>query len=257
VESGLVRVAALPQIERKLAVVIGINSYRDRRIPQLSGARRDAEAVANVLSNTLGYETAVVLDGTRDAIIRRLNRLALQAGPMDSVIVYYAGHGDVVSQTGQGYWLPADAQADDPRGWISNDDIGRVLSRIPSRQVALISDSCFSGSLAGGPGIQGQSLPGDPQALLQKRAAVVMSSGANEPVADLGKQGHSVFTWHLMQSLAGLDSWRPGHNIFNQVRFAVAKALPQRPRYAAVLHGRHELGTDYLFEQRGYRAVPD
>jgi Caspase domain/YDG domain len=251
-----VRAAALPQIQRKLAVVIGIDNYADKQIPSLDGARRDAEGVANVLSTALGYETALVLDGSREAILRRLNRLVLQAGPEDSVVIYYAGHGDVVDKTKQGYWIPANARIDDPRTWISNNDIGRVIGRIPSRQVALISDSCFSGSLVGGPGIAAAAVTADPLALLRRRAAVVMTSGGNEPVADTGKDGHSVFTYNLMRSLQGLDSWRPGNNVFASVSAAVARALPQRPRYAAVMMGRHEAGTDYLFELRQLAPLP-
>lgn len=245
-----VRAAALPQIQRKLALVIGIDNYADKQIPTLAGARRDAEGVANVLSGVMGYETAVILDGSREAILRRLNRLVLQANPEDSVVIYYAGHGDVVEKTKHGYWTPANANANDPRTWISNNDIGRVISRIPSRQVALISDSCFSGSLVGGPGIATAALSADPLALLRRRAAVVMTSGGNEPVADTGKDGHSVFTYNLMRSLQGLDGWRAGNNVFDAVQRAVTRVLPQRPRYAAVMLGRHETGTDYLFEIR-------
>ena len=50
-------------------------------------------------------------------------------------------------QSNEGYWVPSDAHADDPSSFISNSDILALLNRMAPRQLALISDSCFSGSL--------------------------------------------------------------------------------------------------------------
>ena len=246
----VVRQASLPQIQRKIAVVIGNDNFEDKRIPKLDNARADAEAIAKVLGDELGYETLVIRDGTREVILATLNRLALQVKPNDSVVVYYAGHGELVEKTGLGYWQPANADATRPQTWISNDDIGKLLGQMGASQVALISDSCFSGSLLTDDRIRALGQTVDPTILLNRRAAVVMSSGGNEPVADAGKNGHSSFAWNLMRSLEKVTTWRPGGNVFEQVRFAVARELPQRPRYGAARLARHEAGSDYLFEQR-------
>ncbi len=246
----IVRQASLPQIQRKIAVVIGNDNFEDKRIPKLDNARADAQAIAKVLGDELGYETLVIRDGTREMILATLNRLAVQVKPNDSVVVYYAGHGELVEKTGLGYWQPSNADATRPQTWISNDDIGKLLGQMGASQVALISDSCFSGSLASDERIRALGQTIDPSVLLNRRAAVVMSSGGNEPVADAGKNGHSSFAWNLMRSLEKVTTWRPGGNVFEQVRFAVARELPQRPRYGAARLARHEAGSDYLFEQR-------
>jgi hypothetical protein len=88
------------------------------------------------------------------------------------------------------------------------------------------------------------------QALLQRRAAVVMSSGGNEPVADGGRNGHSPFAASLMQTLNTLEAWRPGSNVFQRVREDVTRRIPQTPQYGPARQGRHAEGADYLFEQR-------
>jgi hypothetical protein len=60
-----------------------------------------------------------------------------------------------------------------------------------------------------------------------------------------------------MQSLNQVGNqavgWKPGSSVFEQVRFAVARKLPQRPQYGASSGGGHEQGADYLFEQRQLR----
>jgi filamentous hemagglutinin family protein len=245
-----VRTAALPQIQRKWALLIGTDVYTDTRIPQLDNAVADVDAVARVLEGKLGYQTVVVRNGTKAAIVRAFNQLAAVVDRNDSVAIYYAGHGDVVEKTGLGYWQPSDAQASRAETWLSNTDIGKLLGQLGAQQVVLVSDSCFSGSLVSDERIRGSSGTPDVSALLSRRAAVVMSSGGNEPVFDSGKNGHSTFAWSFMQALGNVSSWRPGGNVFEQVRFAVARQLPQRPQYGASRLGGHQSGADYVFEQR-------
>ncbi|MEF7614418.1 YDG domain-containing protein [Aquincola sp. MAHUQ-54] len=245
-----VRTAALPQIQRKLAVLIGTDRYQDTRIPQLDNAVSDARAVARMLETALGYETLVIEDGRKDTVLRTLNRLAVEAGPNDSIVIYYAGHGAVVQGTGEGYWQPSDADATKPQTWISNADIGRAVERLGATQVALISDSCYSGSLVSDARIRAATSALDPAQVLSRRTAVVMSSGGNEPVFDAGKDGHSTFAWNLMRTLQQVPTWQPGGNVFERVRFAVARELPQRPQYGAFSNSGYAAGADYLFEKR-------
>lgn len=242
--------AALPQIQTKWALVIGTDDYVDARIPKLDNAVSDAVAVSQVFEQKLGYQTVLVRNGSKSAILRAFNQLAAVVSPHDSVIIYYAGHGELVEKTGLGYWQPADADPSRPQTWLSNTDIGKLLGQIGASQVALVSDSCFSGSLVSDERIRASGVPADVNALLSRRAAVVMSSGGNEPVFDAGKNGHSPFAWNLMRSLERVSAWRPGSNVFEQVRFAVARELPQRPQYGASRLGGHEPGADYVFEQR-------
>lgn len=247
--------AAVPQIERKIALLVGINQYADKRIPGLSGAVRDAQAVRDLLADTLGYDTVLVEDPSRPALVRALNRVALEARANDSVVVYYAGHGEVASHTGMGYWMLADSQADDPQTWMSNADIGSLLALVGAKQVMLVSDSCYAGTLAGTlagtEAVASTRAPAHaPEALLARKAVVVMTSGGNEPVADEGRGGHSPFAWHLMQQLGDVATWREGGTVFERVRDAVAREFSQTPQYGAARVAGHEAGGDYLIERR-------
>lgn len=245
-----VKSAALPQIRRKVALVIGTDHYADRRIPQLDNAVRDARAIAAAFENGLGYETILLLDATKEQVVRTLNHLALDLRAQDSVVIYYAGHGELVDGTGLGYWQMSNADSTQPTTWLSNSDIRKFIGQIPALQVALISDSCFSGSLVTGERIGPSVNPLDPAKVLERKTAVAMSSGGNEPVSDAGKQGHSPFAWNLMKNLEDTRNWQGGSNVFERVRFAVAREVRQRPQYGALSEGSRQAGTDYLFEQR-------
>jgi hypothetical protein len=92
--------------------------------------------------------------------------------------------------------------------------------------------------------------------VLASKSVVVMSSGGNEPVADAGKDGHSPFAFSLMNNLQQLAAWQPGGNVYERVRFAVARQLPQRPQYGAFGAAGHNPGGDYLFEHRQLAPGP-
>ncbi|GKS69054.1 hypothetical protein W03_10580 [Nitrosomonas sp. PY1] len=246
-----VRIASLPQIERKVIVLFGIDQYTDKTIPSLENTISDAEAIGQLFADKLGYdEIRIVKNATRADIIRTLNELALELEMNDSVVVYYAGHGFVNEKTRNGYWIPSDASAKDPATWISNTSVSEMLGSIRSRQMVMISDSCYSGAFTREQKLD-RSIQGlKPIDILGRRSVVVMSSGGDEPVADEGRGGHSIFAWFLMQALNGVDSWKVGTKIFEQVQHDVSKSFPQTPQYGASAVAGHEKGGDYLFEFR-------
>ncbi len=243
------KVASLPEIERKFIVVFGIDQYADKAIPSLDNAISDANAVSQLFADKLGYEAQVIKNATRAEIIQTINQLAVNVEINDSVVVYFAGHGYLNRKAGAGYWIPADASARDPSTWISNDSISEMLAGIQSRQMVLISDSCYSGSLTTEQSVE-VSRDVKPIDILTKRSVVVMASGGDEPVADEGKNGHSIFAWYLMEMLRNVDSWKIGTTVFEQIQTDVMKSFPQTPQYGAAISAGHQVGGDYLFEFR-------
>ncbi len=238
------------------AVVIGLDSYTDPRIPRLIGAVPDAHAIGKLLHSEMGYRVQLLRDPSKRELIGALNTLIEHAGPNDSILIYYAGHGDTVDSTGEGYWIPSDADPDSPRGWVSNVDIDRLLQRARSRQIAVVSDSCYSGQFVQNRKVMDLRRVPPLSALLRRRAVTVMSSGGDEPVADTGDDGHSVFASDFMRSLRSIRGWSNGDRVFHQVRTGVESVLPQSPRYGAVLSAGHQPGADYVFE-RGAQGAPD
>jgi hypothetical protein len=246
-------VAALPQIERKYIVLFGIDRYTDTSIPSLNNAVHDAEVIGQLFRDKLGYdEVRVVKNATKADIVRTLNQLSTEVQKHDSVVIYYAGHGYLIDQTGVGYWLAADAAVDNPKGWISNKDISSMLADIPANQVAMISDSCYSGAFTKEQKVALNGQDVKPDEILVKRTVVVMSSGGEEPVADGGRRGHSIFAWQLMQTVQTVNSWTAGTNVFTEVQQKVHKRYPQTPQYGAAVSAGHQSGGDYLFESRQF-----
>jgi len=248
-------ISVLPEIERKLIVLFGVDQYADNTIPPLDNSISDAQALGELFVDQLGYEVRIVKNATRVDIIRTLNQLAAEMEDHDSVVVYYAGHGFLNEKTGSGYWIPADAAASDPTSWISNSSISEMLAGISSKQMVMISDSCYSGAFTKEKKVELSQIEMNPVDILAKRTVVVMSSGSDEPVADEGRGGHSIFAWFLMQSLRNIDTWKIGTNVFEQVQMEVRNSFPQTPQYGAAVSAGHEMGGDYLFEFRKLMGI--
>ncbi|MCX8087258.1 MAG: caspase family protein [Rhodocyclaceae bacterium] len=232
-------------VGRRIALLVGNNAYPPP-IPALETPIADVTRIASVLKGRFGYEVELLKDAGKEAIIAALNRLATQARPEDAVLIFYAGHGYEMDDTKMGYWIPIDASVKTAKGWISNDDIARLLAAIPARQIILVSDSCFSGTLAREKKFT-RPASTRPEELFHRRSVVVLTSGDEEPVSDEGKEGHSIFAWNLIRALEAAGGITPGYEVWRDVHRGVTKEYPQTPQYGAVVSAGHMDGGEYLF----------
>ena len=186
------------------ALIIGINDYKDTKIPDLETAVNDAKAMAELLRERYGFQVKLLLDrnATKEAIYRALRKLASSTKPDDSVLIYYAGHGDLDRTYDDGWWIPADAKSGNPITYLDNVQVQKSMRSMKARHVLLISDSCYSGTLFG----QVRAMPQviDDKYYLNlynEKSRWGMTSGNNLPVSDRGTGGHSVFAYQLLKEL--------------------------------------------------------
>jgi len=238
--------AASPRHGRRIALLVGNNDYA-QPIPPLETPIADVSKVASILETRFGFKTEVVRNAGQAKIIEALNKLAVEISPDDSVLLFYAGHGYLMDDINMGFWIPVDASVKTAKGWISNSDISKLLAAIRARQLILISDSCFSGSLTREQKVT-DAQAGKPEEILQRRSVVVLSSGGDEPVSDEGKEGHSIFAWNLINTLQSTGNITPGVRVWHTVHGDVMKDFPQEPQYGAVVSAGHAAGGDFLFQ---------
>ena len=186
------------------ALIIGISDYKDSRIPDLETPLNDAQTMAGLLKTKYGFVVKTLLNrkATKKAIYNALRNLAARARPNDSVLIYYAGHGDLDRQYDDGWWIPVDAKAGDPVTYLDNVQVQKAMRSMNARHVLLISDSCYSGSLFG----QARAMPPVINSryylgLYNEKSRWGMTSGNKTPVADDGTGGHSVFAYQLIKEL--------------------------------------------------------
>ncbi|OSM01464.1 putative peptidase C14 caspase catalytic subunit p20 [Magnetofaba australis IT-1] len=242
------RQAMLRSLGRYHALVIGINDYQQGLSP-LRTAVGDAQAVAEELKSSYGYDVQTLLNATRSDIVRALTAYRKTLTKQDNLLIYYAGHGWLDKAGDEGYWLPSDAGREDPTNWISNAFLTSVLKALQAKHVMVVADSCFSGKLVRGVRIE-QKAPDYLQRLANKRARVVLAAGGLEPVLDAGgKGGHSVFASAFLEALRRNESVMEGSALFTAIRRPVALNADQTPEYADIRKAGHD-GGDFLFVKR-------
>jgi hypothetical protein len=233
---------------RKIALLIGVKTYRDP-LPNLRTPVADVESIGALLKEKLGYETRILRNATKQKMLDAFQALVDELGEQDSLVVFYAGHGYILESDGQGYWLPADARTDTAQQWISNRSVSDFLGAIRSKNIMLIADSCYSGTLlSDDQASQGVKTRLSRAELLEKRAVMILSSGGEEPVQDERGAGHSVFARQLMTMIEGMNRDRLGVDLYEAIKERVAKLAPQVPQYGGAISAGHEVGTDYFFE---------
>jgi uncharacterized caspase-like protein len=191
------------------AVIVGIDAYQ--HWPRLSFAANDARGVSDLLIKRYGFAPDHVTlllnqDATRAKILEVLgDRLAdpSRVKKEDRVFVFFAGHGatrTLPNGRSLGYIIPADADVTNYQSQaISMTNFQDVSDAIPAKHVLFVTDACYGGLAL---------TRGGSQSYLQqvtRRVArqMLTAGGADEQVADNGPNGHSIFTWTLMQGLEG------------------------------------------------------
>ena len=247
-ERGL-GVSAQPTAGRYYALVIGNNAYA--ALPKLKTAEADARAVEHLLRDTYGFQTKLLVNATRAQIVSVLSAYRRELPADASLLIYYAGHGVNDKETDKAYWLPVDAERDDQTNWIIADEITTGIKAIPARHVLVVSDSCYSGTLTRG---LGEMLPrsSEREQFLRRMAAgrsrTLMASGGDEPVADSGGSGHSVFAAALLRGLREMNKGQfTAAELFRAyVEESVAGRAAQTPEYNPLRNSGHESG-DFVF----------
>ncbi len=232
---------------RRVAIFIGIEQYANG-VPKLNTPIADVQALAALFDDKFGFEAIVLANPSKQQLIEDLSRVAAGLKPGDSLVVYYAGHGYSVPQTGLGFWLPADATPAEATSWVSTRDLTNFLAGARSNQVMIMSDSCYSGALIRSPGGESGTLP--IEEILKRRSVVVMSSGGDEPVRDDGMDGHSVFAGNLLQSLRQVDDSLVARQVYDDVRDKVARMAAQTPHFGFVPSAGHDSGGDFVFQPK-------
>ena len=136
----------------KHALLIGINRYASEieNVPRLRFARADAEELKRQLLDR-GWDARAVIDdeATRRRIVSELVRLAIEAKPQDTVLIYFAGHGLRDKRAREHtYWLtyPSTLASLAVDG-LRLSHLMEYIGDIPAERRVVILDHCHSGDV--------------------------------------------------------------------------------------------------------------
>ena len=194
------------------AAIIGIDNYANWQ--KLQYAVHDALGVKDMLIQKYGFKPDHVFT-LLDAQATRQNILSLLGDKLggatvqreDRVFVFFAGHGatrKLASGRELGYIIPVDADLTNFEGSaISMTNFQDISEAIPAKHVLFVMDSCYSGLALTRGGMPAFSQNYLNEISRREARQMFTAGGADQQVADNGPNGHSVFTWTLLQGLDG------------------------------------------------------
>jgi hypothetical protein len=236
----------LDNVGNYFALIIGINHYEDKRIPQLDNPIKDAKQLKNILIQGYTFESNNIIyleNANRKSIFKALVEIKSLIGKNDNLLLFYAGHGFYDKEMDSGYWLPSDSEKDNKSEWISFDDVIHHLRAINSKHTLVISDACFSGGF-----LKERSLTLTDKAmtdLYQVPSRKVITSGNLTTVPD-----ESVFMKYLVRTLnENHEPYMTEEMLFDKIKIPVVNNSDTTP-LIGVLSKTGDEGGNFIFIKR-------
>jgi WD40 repeat protein/uncharacterized caspase-like protein len=216
---------ALEAGDAKLWVLlVGVNHYRDPQLPSLQYPALDCRGLQEALEEaTQAFpqrEMQVHHDFAAlplyEAVLQSLRQIVTRAAAVDTVLVYFSGHGVLAGRSPQAFLCLADTQQDQlPETGLAVTEVLRLLGNCAAKQQVVWLDACHSGgmTLRGARGPTEAKPLADPTAqlldVLRQRAAqsqgfyALLSCDQAQQSWEFPELGHGVFTYFLMRGLRG------------------------------------------------------
>jgi formylglycine-generating enzyme required for sulfatase activity/uncharacterized caspase-like protein len=250
---GLAALSAGPAEAKRVALVIGINTYDNLKPDQqLRKAVNDARAIGATLKD-VGFQVIVAEDTTHSAFLRTWQRFLDTVEPGDSTIVYFAGHG--IELNGVNFVLTRDIPRPDDGEEVMRGSairVGQLMDRLRDQnpQVSVwIIDACRDSPYAG-PGVKRSvgATRGLRREEPPKGTLLMMSAGFGQAALDslspADNDPNSVYTRTLLPLLKepGLEITDLAKRVRGQVEALAATIRhEQRPAFNHDLSGNFYL----------------
>ena len=222
------------------ALIVGVGRYADPQY-DLSYARSDAEAMAELLGNEFGFDQVWTLydaDATRQNLIRFFEQDLQRTDEDDGLLIFFAGHGiTVISAIGddRGFLVPHDGDPKEPYANLSLTTIrDDYMPMIPAKHVLLIVDACYGGLALRDVVTVERPKTIDDAVLAEltrrdRKVRQVLAAGSkDQKVLDGGLFGHSVFTGRLIEALREANPYITADHVGVHVRDRVARDAQDR-----------------------------
>jgi len=206
-DCGRLAPASLPAVREKFALVIGVGTFRDKTIPPLKFAAKDATDFARALTKHGGFAPQNVTlltdeQATRAGILGAIQQLILLAHDDDLVVLFVSSHGSPRREEqglgGAGHIVTYDTSSTEL--WtdaIEYEEFASKTSRIKARRKVAFLDTCYSGQ-AMRPGSRGLTIE---HAGVDDRTARLFLSGEGTAVITSSKSTERSWESDTLQRL--------------------------------------------------------
>jgi tetratricopeptide (TPR) repeat protein len=229
--------------------VVFIENSKYLSFPSLEGPTKDVTAMKSALANYKITKTLTLKDMTKQEMEKFFSitlRDYVKNNNINSLLIWYAGHGKYVSPTG--YWVPSDGKTDDEFSYFGINNLKASMQSYVGKLVhtLVITDACESGAtflmaMRGGD----EEKHCDNFELTKAKSSQVFTSAGYELASD-----NSQFTKTFAASLnANVDPCLPIEKIAKKVITAVSQAGNQAPKFGKIKDLEDEGGTFFFIKK--------
>lgn len=251
----------LPAVNKRWALVIGVDQYDDPQFASLRGASNDARILADSFVKYAGFPASQTIllasdqpperHPTRSNILIRLANLARLVPPDGLLLFAYAGHG--MERENQVFLLPSDARASNnvrvlQQTALNVNDIKDWIKEMNVKQVLMLLDACRNdptASRATGPNLMTegfkQAFDFDVRNSSVEAFATIYATKVGARAYEYAEKKQGYFTWALAEGLKGAAAGSNGEvtlaslqrfvqdTVPRQVRLDLGEGVDQRP----------------------------
>ncbi|MBN8691661.1 MAG: tetratricopeptide repeat protein [Bacteroidetes bacterium] len=229
--------------------VIFIENSKYQHFASLDGPAKDIMLMKSALA---GYKITKILhkkDMTKYDMEKFFSielRDQVKNANINSIMIWYAGHGKFVSPTG--YWVPVDGKIDDEFSYFGINNLKAAMQSYSSKllHTLVITDACESGPtfLLAMRGTD-DDIRCEKSELLKSKSAQVLTSAGYELASD-----NSQFTKTFSSSLINnTDACISIDKIAKKVTAAVKEAGNQAPKFGKIKDLEDEGGTFFFIKK--------
>lgn len=183
------------------AIFVGVNEYDN--VSPLTGCVLDATKMKDLLARNYdgspNYDCRLLTTDTEHVTRAHLRNVWEQLfdGFTEDILFYFSGHGTPTA-TG-GYICTQDATPHEPG--LPMDELLTLANRSRAREVLLILDCCFAGSLGNPANLQSSSGIENHTQLVE--GVTILAASRPNQVSREEFGGHGIFTWLVLNALQG------------------------------------------------------
>jgi tetratricopeptide (TPR) repeat protein len=229
--------------------VVFIENSKYEHFPSLEGPAKDVTAMKSALANYKITKTIHKRDMTKLEMEKFFSielRDYVRNNNVNSLLIWYAGHGKYVSPTG--YWVPADGKTDDEFSYFGINNLKASMQSYAGKLVhtLVITDACESGAtflmaMRGGD----DEKRCENFELTKAKSSQVFTSAGYELASD-----NSQFTKTFVSCLNNnVDPCLPIEKIVKKVSVAVSQAGNQAPKFGKIKDLEDEGGTYFFIKK--------
>jgi len=229
------------------ALIIAVEQYDHPRFNDLDQPVKDAISFSNLIQSEYNFDKENITfmeNPSKGDIIGTLYQMRTKVTPKDNLLIYYAGHGVWDEEMTMGYWLPKDADPENPVNWLPNTDLTNYLNVLKSKHTLLIADACFSGGIFKTRSAFNNNVM-SVERLYKLTSRKAITSGTLNEVPD-----RSVFIEYLIKRLeSNKKKYLPSEQLYSSLKEAVINNSSNIPQYGTIQNVGDE-GGDFIFIRR-------